>query len=215
MNEESDSEQCPICFENYNETEQFPYIISPCAHTFCKKCLTNIENNDKLCPTCRKKIETTMRNRISLEMATKINFLKTSGTIAAGANSNCANPSATHSGSEFEHTEKDFTREYWTDSNVELYCYESGGMYKGALMNGLKNFFGEQSYSNGDLYIGNWKDGKRSGNGQLFYKNGDSYLGEWLDDVKYGNGVYYYNDGKNEIQNYQNDKLIGFEWLDF
>ena len=43
---ETNSEPCPICFENKEELE-----ITLCGHIFCKKCIENIKNNK--CPMCR------------------------------------------------------------------------------------------------------------------------------------------------------------------
>lgn len=46
---------CKICFNNYDENNYLPKILPNCGHTFCKKCLSSILNeNFRLpCPVCR------------------------------------------------------------------------------------------------------------------------------------------------------------------
>ena len=44
---------CPICYENYNDREKIPRILS-CGHTFCQNCLMDLRTTNILtCPTCR------------------------------------------------------------------------------------------------------------------------------------------------------------------
>ena len=46
---------CKICFNNYDGSTYLPKILPNCGHTFCKKCLNSILNeNIRLpCPVCR------------------------------------------------------------------------------------------------------------------------------------------------------------------
>ena len=62
--------QCQICLESYNNQAHKPFIINPCGHYFCAKCLDGLFliNGVKLCPVCRVKIESTVINRAILDM---------------------------------------------------------------------------------------------------------------------------------------------------
>lgn len=50
---ETISTACPICREDYNKTNKKIYVIFPCGHSFCKKCLDKIN----VCAICREPIE--------------------------------------------------------------------------------------------------------------------------------------------------------------
>ena len=44
---------CPICFDQYNDKEKVPRILT-CGHTFCQHCLMDLRTSNILtCPTCR------------------------------------------------------------------------------------------------------------------------------------------------------------------
>lgn len=44
---------CPICFDQYNDKEKIPRILT-CGHTFCQNCLMDLRTSNILtCPTCR------------------------------------------------------------------------------------------------------------------------------------------------------------------
>ena len=46
--------ECPICFNNINDNNK---CITDCNHIYCKDCLNNwFEKNKVDCPICRKKI---------------------------------------------------------------------------------------------------------------------------------------------------------------
>ena len=44
---------CPVCLDRYKAPK-----LLPCQHTFCKKCLIDLKNNENSnqisCPMCRK-----------------------------------------------------------------------------------------------------------------------------------------------------------------
>ena len=49
---------CPVCFEDYEETEHAPKVLT-CGHTICSQCLVGIidTNKDKAkCPECRVRV---------------------------------------------------------------------------------------------------------------------------------------------------------------
>lgn len=47
---------CKICFSEYKEPDNLPYIISPCGHTICSKCLKQIYSDFGECPFCKTQI---------------------------------------------------------------------------------------------------------------------------------------------------------------
>ena len=44
--------QCPICMEVF-----IMATSTNCGHTFCQDCILNWKKKNKLCPTCRTKVE--------------------------------------------------------------------------------------------------------------------------------------------------------------
>lgn len=46
---------CPVCYNNYHNTQHPPLMLPSCGHTVCKPCLKDIkEKSDKIaCPICR------------------------------------------------------------------------------------------------------------------------------------------------------------------
>ena len=55
---------CSLCTEEYNETSVIPFVIIPCGHTFCAKCL-RVDPNKKAqeqCPTCKKEVQMLVKN---------------------------------------------------------------------------------------------------------------------------------------------------------
>jgi hypothetical protein len=48
---------CKICFEEYDHFIHKPYIILPCAHSACIKCLETLMKTTKICPIDRGQIQ--------------------------------------------------------------------------------------------------------------------------------------------------------------
>ena len=48
---------CKICYSSYDDDNKKPVIMSPCSHTICKSCLSNILLLNKTCPFCKKEIK--------------------------------------------------------------------------------------------------------------------------------------------------------------
>ena len=48
---------CKICYSNYDDENKKPVIMTPCSHTICKSCLSNILLLNKTCPFCKKEIK--------------------------------------------------------------------------------------------------------------------------------------------------------------
>ena len=73
--------------------------------------------------------------------------------------------------------------------------YESGDVYEGKFLNGMKHGEGKMTYANGDKYEGEWKDGKKNGDGTYIYANGDIVKGKWKNGKMNGDGTYIYANG--------------------
>jgi hypothetical protein len=58
--------ECSICFNKYDNAQHKPYVIHPCGHCFCSKCLAGLAS--QLCPNDRGKIESKTLNRAILEL---------------------------------------------------------------------------------------------------------------------------------------------------
>ena len=58
--------ECSICFNKYDNAQRKPYVINPCGHCFCFKCLAELPS--QLCPNDRGKIESKTLNRAILEL---------------------------------------------------------------------------------------------------------------------------------------------------
>lgn len=63
---------CPIGFESYDDNEHKPLSLDNCGHTFCKKCLSMIENS-KSCPQCRAQFKKTNVNYALLDIISNCN----------------------------------------------------------------------------------------------------------------------------------------------
>ena len=61
---------------------------------------------------------------------------------------------------------------------------ENGEIYKGELVNGLKEGKGEYISSNGEKYIGEFKNDVKDGKGIMEYKNGDKYDGNFKNGLR-------------------------------
>ena len=54
MAEGDDLTNCPVCFDEYTETDERIPKILPCSHSLCEKCLEVLIRNNKMdCPECR------------------------------------------------------------------------------------------------------------------------------------------------------------------
>ena len=46
-----DVTRCPVCFEDYGDSEHLLPLLLPCTHTFCSTCIELLMRNSKLvCP---------------------------------------------------------------------------------------------------------------------------------------------------------------------
>ena len=63
---------------------------------------------------------------------------------------------------------------------------DSGALYQGEWMNGVRDGQGKQEWLDGSRYEGEWRDGKANGHGKLYHADGDIYEGEWVNDKANG-----------------------------
>ena len=58
--EKKEPQQCPICFEEIDETKP-NFVRLNCNHTFCFDCINTSLKSNNTCPCCRDEIEPTKR----------------------------------------------------------------------------------------------------------------------------------------------------------
>ena len=61
--------ECEYCTKEYNSSENKPFLILPCVHTFCLSCLKKLGE----CPKCGTIIESTKPNYSLLELVPNLN----------------------------------------------------------------------------------------------------------------------------------------------
>eukprot|EP01091_Cochliopodium_minus_P013151 TRINITY_DN415_c0_g1_i1.p1 TRINITY_DN415_c0_g1~~TRINITY_DN415_c0_g1_i1.p1 ORF type:complete len:317 (+),score=77.92 TRINITY_DN415_c0_g1_i1:201-1151(+) len=64
----SDSFLCPICNDIFDDS-----IILNCGHSFCKSCIGMSIKNNNLCPVCRDKIKTQIKNLVLNNIISEFN----------------------------------------------------------------------------------------------------------------------------------------------
>ena len=52
--------ECSICNECYDETEHKPFLLNPCGHCFCLKCIKALTKRE--CPECHGRIKSEIPN---------------------------------------------------------------------------------------------------------------------------------------------------------
>jgi len=86
---------------------------------------------------------------------------------------------------------------------------ESGAVYEGEWLNGMRDGHGKQQWPDSSRYEGMWREGKANGHGKLFHADGDIYEGEWLDDKANGRGTYTHANGAKYVGEWKDDKQHG------
>lgn len=105
---------CKICYSNYDDDIKKPVIMTPCSHTICKSCLSNILLLNKTCPFCKKEIMGDISEiKPNYELVDIIYQLKTSNTTNVIKCNKCR---------------KNITTVYIEDknSNINFLCNECG-----------------------------------------------------------------------------------------
>ena len=54
--------ECDKCKNSFNSTNKQPYSLYPCSHTYCLRCVEDLEDNK--CPECKSKIKAVNKNLI-------------------------------------------------------------------------------------------------------------------------------------------------------
>ena len=83
---------------------------------------------------------------------------------------------------------------------------ESGAVYEGEWLNGVRDGQGKQEWLDGSRYEGQWRNGKANGMGKLYHADGDIYDGEWVDDKANGSGTYTHANGAKYVGSWRDDK---------
>ena len=95
--------------------------------------------------------------------------------------------------------------------------YEKGFIYKGDMVNGMKEGKGSLEYIDGTIYEGDFKSDLYNGNGVLKFKDGKKYEGEFHDGKIKGKGKFIWEDGKiyeGEYDNFMKNGNGKFFWND-
>lgn len=58
--------RCQLCYSNYDHLKHRPYVLIPCTHTCCVKCLDDLD--DLVCPICKKIIHSRNPNWALLDL---------------------------------------------------------------------------------------------------------------------------------------------------
>ena len=146
--------ECPICFE----TENDPYILPSCGHSFCLGCITRFKkdaNTNKqrgfVCSLCRVKCQNPndiRKNYALIDLKQRYNKKKRENMLSPAKS---------------------------ISSNIFI---RAGTPFKR---------FVNLKFMNGDRYEGQVNvDNKMDGSGTYYYSNGDRYTGEWVEDKQTG-----------------------------
>lgn len=88
--------------------------------------------------------------------------------------------------------------------------YETGDVYIGPLVKGLRHGKGEFQYKNGNRYEGDFYQGNLHGEGTFYYKStGEMYRGSWQRGVKCGHGDFFYSNGSRYSGQWKEDRRHG------
>lgn len=74
---------CPICEEEYNQTERRPLLLCDGQHSMCEHCLSKIlnyveEDDEILCPFCKEPLSARVKNfRLMEEVVSAVRGLQT------------------------------------------------------------------------------------------------------------------------------------------
>ena len=86
--------ECSICFNKYDNAQRKPYVINPCGHCFCSKCLAELPT--QLCPNDRGKIESKTLNRAILELVEESHRSCKTSSHQQNNNKACSSSSEKH-----------------------------------------------------------------------------------------------------------------------
>ena len=68
----------------------------------------------------------------------------------------------------------------FSEENIHIKQYETGGIYEGEFLNGKQHGKGKYSLPNGYSYEGEWKNGRIEGIGIAKYPDGSIYDGFFI-----------------------------------
>lgn len=76
-----------------------------------------------------------------------------------------------------------------------MHTFQSGAVYDGEWLRGMRDGLGKQEWLDGTEYIGEWVRGRANGKGRLSHHDGDVYTGEWVNGRAHGSGVFEFQNG--------------------
>ena len=91
----------------------------------------------------------------------------------------------------------------------ELINFEDESIYKGHIINGVKEGYGVLEFSDGTKYEGEFKDDNYNGHGKIVYSNESKYEGDFKNSLKDGKGVFMWPDGQIYEGEYKKDIRSG------
>ena len=95
------------------------------------------------------------------------------------------------------------------ESSQKTVEYKDGSVYVGAIYNGKRQGYGQQTWPDGAQYTGYWENDMTNGKGKFKYPDGDSYDGDWKNDKANGYGEYVRVNGSKYVGEWQDDQQHG------
>ena len=68
---------CKTCSNEYDSSDHKPYVLFDCVHTFCFKCVSNVQN----CPLCRQLIKSKTVNWDLLELIEEESLIEKTANV--------------------------------------------------------------------------------------------------------------------------------------
>ncbi|KAM3141708.1 hypothetical protein pb186bvf_006313 [Paramecium bursaria] len=99
----------------------------------------------------------------------------------------------------------------------DIYKYQTGAIYDGEWIGGLRDGYGVMIWADGARYEGYWSQNRATGKGNFTLTEGDTYEGEWLDDKANGYGIYVHVNGAKYEGYWKKDQQDGYgieQWSD-
>jgi hypothetical protein len=101
------------------------------------------------------------------------------------------------------------SQELAQNSGEQTIEYPDGSVYKGGLVNGVREGLGTLTFPEGAKYTGEWKQNEANGKGTFTDKNGNKYEGEWARMQANGHGKYTKADGSTHEGKWRDDLQHG------
>lgn len=149
--------ECPVCLE----TENDPYILPSCGHSFCSGCIERLKKD--------------------------ANQKRQRGVVCSLCRTKCLNVDEIRKNYALIDLKQRFYKK--KRERVGLKSPFDGNQLSAHLMKSITPYgrMVTLKFSNGDRYEGEVNSAnKMHGVGTYFYSNGDKYIGEWIEDSQTG-----------------------------